>query len=66
MFGRQSSYGFTFATTSTSAMKRPDLREGESIESKCNKTMVDLITKILVKYHIHTMIISEYIKCGII
>jgi hypothetical protein len=39
--------------------------EGKSTESKCNKTMVDLITQIPVEYHIHTTIISEYIKCGI-
>ena len=41
-------------------MKRPDFREGKSIESKCNKTVVDHITQILVEYHIHTTIISEY------
>ena len=42
------------------SLKRPDFREGKSIESKCNKTVVDHITQIPVEYHIHTMIISEY------
>ena len=41
-------------------VKRPDFREGKSIESKCNKTVVDHITQILVEYHIHTTIKSEY------
>ena len=46
-------------------MKRPDFRKGKSTESKCIMTVVDHITQIPVEYHIHTMIISEYIKCGI-
>ena len=37
-----------------------DFREGKSTESMCNKTVVDHIIQILVKYHIHTTIISEY------
>ena len=31
-----------------------DFHEGKSIESKCNKTVVDHITQIPVEYHIHT------------
>ena len=41
-------------------LKRLDFHEGKSTESKCNKTVVDHITQILVEYHIHTTIISEY------
>ena len=36
-------------------VKRPNFREGKSTESKCNKTVVDHITQIPIKYHIHTM-----------
>jgi hypothetical protein len=39
--------------------------EGKTTESKCYKTVIDLITQIPVEYHIHTTIISEYKKCGI-
>ena len=46
-------------------VKRPDFREGKSTESKCIMTVVDHITQILVENHIHTMIISEYIRFGI-
>ena len=34
--------------------KRPDFHEVKFTESKCNKTVVDHITQILVEYHIHT------------
>jgi hypothetical protein len=34
--------------------------KGKSTESKYNKTAMDLITQILVEYHIHTTIILEY------
>ena len=44
----------------TCVMKRPDFREGKSIESKCIMTVVDHITQIPIEYHIDTTIISEY------
>ena len=50
-FLRVSSYGQVWLRYQ---LKRPDFHEGKSTASKCNKTIVDYITQILVEYHIHT------------